>query len=261
MILKGNKWKTFHMLSLLEARCMLRSAQNLTLHLLWECWEDIRVTKVWTIGELKRNWWGTFKEPKITCLCIKRTNNLKVVGYSNSDFAGCVDSRKSISGYVFMFYSGVLSWRSAKQTLIATSTIKVEFVSCFEATSHGVWMKSFISGFRIVDSIFWPLRIYCDNSVAVFMVKNNKSGSRSKHINIKYLAIWEHVKENKVVIEHISIELMIIDPLTKGMPPLRFKDHVVRMGLSSILWFSLYGQCYFDETLVCDIFSYLVHIT
>ena len=68
------------------------------------------------------------------------------------------------------------------------------------------------------------------------MAKNNKSGSRIKHIDIKYLAIREHVKEKKVVIEHISTELMIItDPFTKSMPPLKFKDHIVNMGLSSLM--------------------------
>ncbi|RVW81820.1 Retrovirus-related Pol polyprotein from transposon TNT 1-94 [Vitis vinifera] len=87
------------------------------------------------------------------------------------------------------------------------------------------------------DKVYFmrPLSIYCDNSVAVFMAKNNKSGSRSKHIDIKYLAIKEHVKGKKVITEHISTELMIVDPLTKGMPPLKFKDHIVNMGLSSLM--------------------------
>ena len=165
----------------------------------------------------------------------RRTDNLEVIGYSDSDFAGCIDSRKSTSGYIFMMASGAVSWRSAKQTLTATSTMEAEFVSCFEATSHGVWLKSFISGLRIMDSIFRPLKIYCDNSAAVFMAKNNKSGSRSKHIDIKYLAIRERIKEKKVVIEHVSTELMIADPLTKGMPLLKFKDHVAKMGLGSIM--------------------------
>ena len=84
-----------------------------------------------------------------------------------------------------------------------------------------------MSGLRVVDSISRPLKLYCDNFVVVFMAKSNKSGSRSKHIDIKYLAIREHVKEKKVVIEHVNTELMIVDPLTKGMPPKNFKDHVV----------------------------------
>ncbi|RVW61091.1 Retrovirus-related Pol polyprotein from transposon TNT 1-94 [Vitis vinifera] len=175
------------------------------------------------------------QETKDYKLMYRRTSNLEVVGYSDSDFAGCVDSRKSTSGYIFILAGGAISWRSVKQTMTATSTMEAEFISCFEATSHGVWLKSFISGLRVMDSISRPLSIYCDNSTAVFMAKNNKSGSRSKHIDIKYLAIRERVKEKKVVIEHISTELMIADPLTKGMPPLKFKDHVMNMGLSSLM--------------------------
>ena len=128
-----------------------------------------------------------------------------------------------------------MSWRSAKQTLNDTSIMEAEFVSCFEASSHGVWLKSFIYGLRIMDSISRPLKLYCDNSAAVFMAKNNNNESRSKHIDIKYLAIREHVKELKVVIEHISTELMITDPLTKGMPLKYFKDHVVQMRLGSTM--------------------------
>ena len=56
-----------------------------------------------------------------------------------------------------------------------------------------------------MDFISRPLRILCDNSVTVFLVKNNKNESRSKHIDIKYLAIREHVKEQKVVIGHIAL--------------------------------------------------------
>ena len=168
-------------------------------------------------------------------LMYRRTDHLEVEGYSDSDFAGCIDSRKSTSGFIFMLAGGAISWRSAKQTLTATSTIEAEFVACFEATSQGIWLKSFISGLRIVDSIARPLKLYCDNSAAVFLAKNHRSGSRSKHIDIKYLAIRERVKENKVVIQHISTELMIADPLTKGMPIKNFKDHVMRMGIGPMM--------------------------
>ncbi|RVW85479.1 Copia protein [Vitis vinifera] len=82
-------------------------------------------------------------------LMYRRTSNLEVVGYSDSDFAGCVDSRKSTSGYIFILAGGAISWRSVKQTMTATSTMEAEFISCFEATSHGVWLKSFISGLEL----------------------------------------------------------------------------------------------------------------
>ena len=86
-------------------------------------------------------------------LAYGRIGYLQVTGYSDADYAGYVDSRKSTSGYVFPLANGVVSWRSMKQTLTATSTMEAEFVSCFEATLHGVWLKSFITALRIVDSI------------------------------------------------------------------------------------------------------------
>ena len=117
------------------------------------------------------------QETKNYMLMYRRTDELEVIGYSDLDFTGYVDYRKSTSVYIFMFAGRAISWRTAKQILTTTFTIEAEFVSCFEATSHDVWIKSFIVGFRVVNYIFGPLGIYCDNSAAVFMAKKNKSGS------------------------------------------------------------------------------------
>ena len=81
----------------------------------------------------------------------RRIDDLEVIDYSDSDYVGYIDTKKSISGYIFMLVGGVISRRSAKQSLNATSTIKVEFISYFEAISHGVWFKSFIFELRVVD--------------------------------------------------------------------------------------------------------------
>ena len=101
-------------------------------------------------------------------LTYKRSDHLEVIGYLDSDFAGCVDIRKSTFGYLFLLAEGAISWKSAKQSIIAASTMEAEFVACFEATVHGLWLRNFISGLGIVDSIAKPQRIYCDNSIADF---------------------------------------------------------------------------------------------
>ena len=127
-------------------------------------------------------------------LMYKQDDDLEVIGYSDSNYVGYTDTRKSTSGYVFMLAGGAISWRSATQSLTATSTMESDFVSCFEATLHGVWLKSFIHELRVVDFISRSLKLYYNIFVAVFMARNNKSGSRSKHTDIKYLAIRECVK-------------------------------------------------------------------
>uniref|UniRef100_A0A2N9IKQ7 Integrase catalytic domain-containing protein n=1 Tax=Fagus sylvatica TaxID=28930 RepID=A0A2N9IKQ7_FAGSY len=81
-------------------------------------------------------------------------------------------------------------------------------------------------------SIARPLRMYCDdNSAAVFFSKNDKYSNGAKHMELKYLAVKEEVQKQTVFIEHIKTELMIADPLTKGLAPKTFKEHVDRMGL------------------------------
>ena len=107
-------------------------------------------------------------------LMYKKMDNLEVNDYSDLDFAGCNDSYKSTSGCIFMFASRVVPSRSVKHTLIATSTMEVEFVSCFETTSYNVWMRSFIYGLKIVDSISRPLRIFCINSATIFWLRTTK---------------------------------------------------------------------------------------
>ncbi|RVW72211.1 Retrovirus-related Pol polyprotein from transposon TNT 1-94 [Vitis vinifera] len=68
------------------------------------------------------------------------SNHLEIVGYLDSDFVGCLNSRRSTSGYIFMLVGGAVSWKSVKQTLIAFSTMEAEFIACYEASNHGIWL-------------------------------------------------------------------------------------------------------------------------
>ncbi|KAL6340144.1 hypothetical protein AAG906_040580 [Vitis piasezkii] len=153
--------------------------------------------------------------------------------YSDSDYGGCLDSLKSTSGFVFMLANGAISWKSEKQSITVSSTMEAKFVACFEASSHALWLRNFISGLGVVDSIAKPLRIYCDNIAAVFFSKNGKFSSGSKHMDLKYLVVKERVQKQQVLIENIRTTLMVADPLTKGLPPKAYLEHVMRMGLLS----------------------------
>ena len=121
--------------------------------------------------------------------------------------------------------------KSIKQTLIASSTMEAEFIACYEASNQGIWLCNFITRLKIVDEIERPLKINCDNKATELYAKNNRSSSKSKHIDIKFLVVKERVQNLQVSIEHCSTNLMIVDPLTKGLPPKVFHEHVTRMGI------------------------------
>jgi hypothetical protein len=168
-------------------------------------------------------------------LTYKRTDNLEVIGYSDSDFAGCVNSQKSTSGYVFTLANGAISWKSSKQRLTTSTTMYAEFIAYCEALGQAMWLKKFIPALRVIDGISKPLTIYYDNKATVFFSHNNKSSGASKHIDLRYLVVRERVQDHTINLEHIGTKEMLADPLTKDLPPHIFEEHVAGMGLMESL--------------------------
>jgi hypothetical protein len=94
-----------------------------------------------------------------------------------------------------------------------------EFITCYDALGQAMWLKIFIPGLRVINSISKPLTIYCDNKPAVFFSHNNKSSGAFKHIDLRYLVVREIVQDRIINLEHIGTKEMLADPLTKGLPP------------------------------------------
>ena len=162
-------------------------------------------------------------------LTYRRSDSLHIEGYTDSDYAG--DERKSTLGYIFTLVGRAISWKSSKQTVTTPSIMYVEFVACYEATGQVNWLKKFMPVLKVVDDIHKPLKLYCDNNLAVCYAHNNKSSGAAKHIDIKYYVVKDKVRDHIISLEHISTEKMLADPLTKGLPPSVFREHVAGKGL------------------------------
>ena len=109
--------------------------------------------------------------------------------------------------------------------------MQAEFIACFEATGQAVWLKNFLPGLKVVDSISKPLTLYCDNEPAVFYANNNKSSVAARHIDLKYRVVQHRIQDQTINVKHISTTRMLADPLTKCLPPNIFREHVAGMGL------------------------------
>jgi hypothetical protein len=168
-------------------------------------------------------------------LTYERLGSLEIVGYSDLDFAGYLDTDRSTSGYVFKLVGGAISWSSSKQTVMTSSTMYAEFVACYEAMEQAMWLKKFVSGLRMVDNKERPLKLYCDNESAVLYAHNNKKTKVAKHINIRFYVVKEKIQDQTISLEHISTKKMIVDPLTNGLPPSVFREHLAGMGLRESL--------------------------
>ena len=126
-------------------------------------------------------------------LTYRKSEKLEIIRYSDSDFAGCIDSIKFASGYIYLQAGGAISWKSAKQALISSSTMAAKYIACYEASNHSNWLKIFAINLKVIQGIERPLKLYCDNQSAVMFANNNWSLKKSKYIDIKYLVFQERV--------------------------------------------------------------------
>jgi hypothetical protein len=98
-----------------------------------------------------------------------------------------------------------------------------------------MWLKKFVPDLRVVDNIERPLKLYCDNELAVLYAHNNKKTKAAKHINIRFYVVKEKIQNQTISLEHISTKRMIADPLTKGLPSSVFREYLAGMGLKESL--------------------------
>ena len=100
-----------------------------------------------------------------------------------------------------------------------------------QVTIQTNWLRNFIPRLGVVNNIVRPLRIYCDNSVVDFFSKRISIPNVLNLWNWNILSLKKKFIDIRVSIEHVSTDLMIIDPLTKGLPLKVFTGHVKNMGI------------------------------
>jgi hypothetical protein len=168
-------------------------------------------------------------------LTYRSSDYLEIKGYSDADYAGDRDDRKSTSGYIFTLAGGAISWRSSKQKLVASSTMHAEFIACHDTIGQVIWLKKFVPNLRVVDCINRPLKMYCDNQPAVCYAHNNKSSNASKPIEVKFYVVKDRIRDKTISLEHIWTKGHGCGSTPKGLPPNVFKEHLAGMGLRESL--------------------------
>ena len=154
-------------------------------------------------------------------------------GYSDADWAGDADDRKSTSGYVFQVGNGSVSWKCNKQTCVALSTAEAEYMALSSAAQEAIWMSQLLS--ELQREPVKCVTIYEDNQSAICLSKNPQFHGRSKHIAIKYHFIRDNVKNGTVDIEYCRSEDMIADIMTKGVYGERFKKLRRLIGVQKMI--------------------------
>lgn len=135
-----------------------------------------------------------------------------LVGYTDADMAGDVDSRKSTSGYLITYSGGAVSWKSKLQKCVALSTTEAEFIAATEASKELLWLKRLVGELGFDQDKYV---LFCDNQSAIHLSKNSSFHSRSKHIDVRYHWIREVLSSKQMQLEKVHTDDNGADMLTK----------------------------------------------
>jgi hypothetical protein len=152
-----------------------------------------------------------------------------VVGFGDSDFAGCVDTRRSTNGFVLPLYGTAVSWKSAKQQTIALSTMDAEFKASGAVICEALWLTKLLPELGIPVR---PMLIYSDSQCALAALKNPGGSGRAKHIDVLHHFARERVQRGDVRIEYLPTDRMVADIMTKALPKVKFEWCRKHMGMN-----------------------------
>lgn len=151
--------------------------------------------------------------------------------YSDADFAGDIDSRRSTTGYVSIFGGGAISWCSERQKSVSLSTTESEYMAASQCVKELVWLKSIFN--EILGESVLKMGFFMDNQSAIRLIKNPEFHKRSKHIDVRYHFIREKYEENLFDLQYISTKEMVADIFTKSLATQRFNDLTKKLGVTA----------------------------
>jgi len=171
--------------------------------------------------------------------------SINIIGYTDSDWAGNLTTRKSVGGCVFrlghtnaseeLVMSGLIHWQAKSQSIVALSTLEAEYITCSHATRESLWLKRMMReaaegmAVKISDG---PVPIGCDNQGAIKLIASGVVRQKSKHIDVKYHHVHDEQMKGSVKFQYVTLESNPADLLTKPLAVPRHEQLLQLTGLT-----------------------------
>ncbi|KAJ9542321.1 hypothetical protein OSB04_028827 [Centaurea solstitialis] len=161
-------------------------------------------------------------------LWYSKDSGFDLTAYSDSDFAGCKIDRKSTTGGCHLLGGKLVSWTSKKQNSVSTSTAEAEYVAAGICCAQVLWLRNQLQDYDIQLS---KIPIYCDNTSAIAIANNPVLHSKTKHIEVRYHFIRDHVMNGDIELHFVPTEYQFADLFTKPLDVTRFNMLISELGL------------------------------
>jgi hypothetical protein len=155
-----------------------------------------------------------------------------LIGYCDADWGGDIGTRRSTTGYLFLFRGAAIAWNSRLQRTVALSSCEAEYMALKEALKEQLFIKAIIHEIPwLNDMILNHSIIYTDSNSAIELAKNPLYHHRTKHIDIQYHFIRELVKDRITNLVFIPTDKQLADGLTKPLDLTKTQNLVKGLGL------------------------------
>ncbi|GKB20864.1 retrovirus-related pol polyprotein from transposon TNT 1-94 [Tanacetum coccineum] len=159
-----------------------------------------------------------------------KDSSIALTIFVDADHAGCQDTRRSTSGSMQFLGDRLMSWSSKRQKSAAISSTEAEYIALSGCCAQILWMRSQLTDYGFG---FNKIPMYCDNKSAIALCCNNVQHSRSKHIDIRFHFIKEHVENGVIELYFVNTEYQLADIFTKALGRERIEFLINKLGMRS----------------------------
>jgi hypothetical protein len=155
-----------------------------------------------------------------------------VSAFSDADWVGCFDDRKSTGGFAVFLGSNLISWSARKQATVSRSSTEAEYKAMANATAEVMWIQILMDELKIPCPR--AARLWCDNMGAKYLSSNPVFHARTKHVEVDFHFVRDRVLQRRLDVRYISTKDQVADGFTKALTQQKLEEFKGNLNLRKL---------------------------